>query len=378
MNHTGRIEALRTQMQNQAITAAFLPLDACLEYFTGAPRSSVANTRIRQNSAEYACLIVTEKEVIYCNSRLSALGLLAKAEKFPLLSQIIPFPDIDLEGKTFTDVCLKLGLRGKKLACLQDISSTLVLRLQKDIDASWLNFDSVVQKMRAKKDPEELLLMRKAAAINDKIYSTVLPQLQPGTAIEEISREIDRLVQVLGAQTTCFATSVMNFGPMEGTQYGDYYPILRRGYTLSFDYGVICQGYCSDFGRTVFFGEPELELIKAHELVMSSQKHAIAEMKAGKITGSELNKLARQVILAGGYNSEFFHRLGHGIGKDVHEKPFLAEGEVQVLEAGMCFTVEPCICLPHRGMVRVEDVVLVTPEGGENLNSTTWDLKVIE
>ena len=378
MNHAGRLEQLRSQMQNQAVEGVFLPLDASLEYFTGAPRAAVTNTRTRQNSAEYAGLLITGKETVYFNSRLSAMGLLAKSEKYPLISQFIPFQDADLEGKTFVDTCLKLGLRGKKLGFLSDISSTLVLRLQKDLDVTWTSFDAVVQQMRAKKDSQELLLMKRAAAINDKIYNTLFPQLQPGTAVEEIAREIDRLIQVFGAQSTSFITSVMNFGPGEGVRYGDYYPVLRRGYTLSFDYGVLCDGYCSDFGRTVFFGEPSQDLIKAHELVMRAQKHAIAEMKAGKITGAELNRLARQVILAGGYDSEFSHRLGHGIGKDVHERPFLAEGEERVLENGMCFTVEPSICLPHRGLVRVEDVVTVTPDGGENFNSTNWDLTVIE
>jgi Xaa-Pro aminopeptidase len=365
-------------MENLGITAVFLPLDASLEYFTGVPRAGVTNTCTRQNSAEYACLVITEKEAVYCNSRLSAMEIMARAETYPRLSRIIPFPDADLSGETFIDVCRKLGLSGKKLGCLQDISSALVLRLQKDMEVSWVNFDQIVQQMRAKKDPEEQLLMKKAAAINDRIYDAVFPMLLPGTAIEEITREIDRLVRVFGAQTTSFNTTVTNFGPMEGVGYGDYYPVLRRGYTLSYDYGVVYQGYCSDFGRTIFFGEPAPELIKAHELVMSAQKHAIAEMKAGKITGAELNYLARQVILAGGYDSEFLHRLGHGIGKDVHERPFLAEGEERVLEAGMCFTVEPSICLPLRGLVRVEDVVMVTPEGGENFNSTTWDLQVIE
>jgi Xaa-Pro aminopeptidase len=185
-------------------------------------------------------------------------------------------------------------------------------------------------------------------------------------------------MKVYGAETTSFTTTLMNFGPAEGVSYGDYYPVLKRGYALSFDYGVIRQGYCSDFGRTVFFGEPEPDLIKAHELIMRAQKEAIAAMKAGQVTGEELNRIARQVIQAGGYDREFGHRLGHGIGKDVHERPFLAEGEKRVLETGMHFTVEPSLCLPYRGLIRVEDVVMVTPEGGLNLNSTTWDLAVIE
>jgi Xaa-Pro aminopeptidase len=378
MNHCGRIEHLREKMQDSGVAGVFLPLDASLEYFTGAPRTETINTRIRQNSAEYACLLITATEVIYFNSRLSAQGLLAAIEKYPMINQVIPYPDRDLLGETFVEVCLKLGLKGQKLAYLQDISASLVLRLQEDMAAAWVNFDPVVQQMRAIKDAEEQLLMSKAAAINDKIYSAVFTQLQPGVAVAEIIREIDRLAKVFGAQTTSFNTAIANFGPLEGAAYGDHYPVLRRGYVLSFDYGVLYQGYCSDFGRTVFVGEPTPELVKAHELVMQAQKEGIGAMKAEQICGAEVNRLARQVILDGGYEREFGHRLGHGIGKDVHERPFLAEGEERTLKNGMHFTVEPSLCLPYRGFIRVEDVVMVTPEGGKNLNSTTWAPVIIE
>jgi Xaa-Pro aminopeptidase len=378
MNHSGRIEVLRAELQNQGIAGVFIPLDASFEYFTGAPRVAASNTSHRQNSAEYASLLITKKEVVYFNSRLSAVGLQAAIEQFPLITDLVAFPDADLCGETFVDTCKKLGLKSQNLAYLQDIRSTLVLRLQKDIDVSWINFDPVVQRMRAKKDPEEQILMSKAAAINDTIYRMIFPQLQPGAAVEEITREIDRLAKVLGAKTTSFATSLMNFGPLVGEGYGDRFPVLQRGYVLAFDYGVLCNGYCSDYGRTVFIGEPADDLVKAHELVMKAQKEAIAAMKAGQVKGKEMNRLARQVINEGGYDKEFVHRLGHGIGKDVHERPFLAEGEDTLLETGMFFTVEPSLCLPHRALIRVEDVVMVTPEGGKNQNSTTWDLVVIE
>ena len=276
MNYAGRIELLRTQMQNYGIAGVFLPLDASLEYFTGVSRVETITTRIRQNSAEFACLLITAREVVYFNSRLSAQNLLATIEKYPLISQAIPFPDADLQGATFVEACLKLGLKGQKLAYLQDISASLVLRLQECLAAAWVNFDPVVQQLRAVKDGQEQLKMSKAAAINDKIYAAVFPQLQPGVAVEEIIREIDRLAVVFGAQTTSFNTAIANFGPLEGVAYGDHYPVLRRGYALSFDYGVLYQGYCSDFGRTVFVGEPALELLKAHELVMQAQKTAIS------------------------------------------------------------------------------------------------------
>jgi len=185
-------------------------------------------------------------------------------------------------------------------------------------------------------------------------------------------------MRVYGANYNSFNTAVMHFGPLAGEAHGDHFPVLQRGYVFSYDYGVQYKGYCSYFGRTIFFGEPPQEFIKIHELVMKAQKEAITAMIAGKITGEELNKVARKVINSGGFDTEFQHRLGHGIGKDVHERPFLAEGEKRVLEEGMCFTVEPSIILPFKCLIRVEDVVMVTPKGGDNFNTTTRDLVVIE
>jgi Xaa-Pro aminopeptidase len=378
MDYAGRIARLREEMQNQGVAGVFIPLDASFEYFTGVPRIHEGNTKHRQNSAEYNSLLITETEVICVISRLTGVKMMANALQYPALNQIISFPDADLSGETFVKVCQKMKLKGQKLSFLQDISASLVLRLQAEMGVSWINFDPCVQKMRAIKNPEELLIMSKAAKINDKIYSSIFPKLLPGVTVEEITREIDRLTRVYGAEMTSFTTSLMNFGPKEGKLYGDYYPVLRRGYVLAFDYGILYEGYCSDFGRTIFIGEPEPDLIKAHELIMKAQKEAIAVIKAGQITGAELNQIARRVLAAGGYDKEFGHRLGHGIGKDVHERPFLAEGEERILEEGMCFTVEPSILLPNRAIIRVEDVVAVMPKGGENFNSTTRELVVIE
>jgi len=361
-------------MQEDGVAGVFLPLDACLEYFAGVPRADASNTPHRQNSAEYGSLLITATEVIYQNSRLSGQRFLNQAEKYPLVTQFIVFPDKDLTGETFLETCRKLDLQGKLLAYNQDVRSTLVLRLQKDLSVTWLNYDPVVQGMRAVKDADEQLLMQKAATINDRIYDALLPQLHPGVTLEEIAREIDRWGKVFGAECTSFTTNVMQRSP---GPVGEVYPVLRRGCILAYDYGMLYEGYCSDFGRTIFIGEPDAEMIRAHELVMQSQQTGITGMKSGQIAGAALNKLARQVILDGGYDREFGHRLGHGIGKDVHERPFLAEGEERILETGMHFTVEPSLRLQQKGIIRVEDVVMVTPEGGKNLNRTTREIVVI-
>jgi Xaa-Pro aminopeptidase len=146
----------------------------------------------------------------------------------------------------------------------------------------------------------------------------------------------------------------------------------------AFDFGAVYQGYCSDFGRTVFCGEPSAEMAKVHALIMEAQSAGMAVMRAGQATGADADAAARGKIVEAGYGQFFWHRLGHGIGCDVHEPPFLTRSETITLEAGMTFTVEPSVHKGREAAVRVEDVVLVTAEGGESLNKTSHDLTVIE
>jgi Xaa-Pro aminopeptidase len=137
---------------------------------------------------------------------------------------------------------------------------------------------------------------------------------------------------------------------------------------------VVLDGYVNDFGRTVHCGDPDAELRRIHDLVMAAQANGMAAMKAGQITAEGANVAARRVIEEAGYGPNFFHRLGHGIGIDVHEPPFLANGDKSVLQANMCFTVEPSIWVEGRCFTRVEDVVVVASEGAFSLNQTTREI----
>src|SRR5438067_2191718 len=152
---------------------------------------------------------------------------------------------------------------------------------------------------------------------------------------------------------------------------------LYPGGTVSFDFGTTIDGYASDFGRTVFIGEPEPEFLRCHALIMDGQAAAMARMKSGQTTCQDADRVARAVITDAGYGSNFTHRLGHSIGKDIHETPWLIEGETAILQTNMCFTVEPSIRLPGRAHIRVEDVVVVKPEGAQFLTTTGHDPIVI-
>ena len=147
---------------------------------------------------------------------------------------------------------------------------------------------------------------------------------------------------------------------------------------LLFDFGVILDGFCYDYGRTVVFGEPDAEAFEVHRLVMASQAAGIAasEIRCGDMRASRRRSRGPSSKRVG-YGEAFRHRLGHGIGMDVHEPPFLTEGNTTPLQEGMCFTIEPSIMLTGKISARVEDIVVARPDGGEKLTTGYQDLLVI-
>jgi Xaa-Pro aminopeptidase len=146
--------------------------------------------------------------------------------------------------------------------------------------------------------------------------------------------------------------------------------------SISFDFGAVYDGYCYDYGRSVFFGDPGSGYRRVHSLVMQAQAAGIAALRAGN-TCEQADAAARAVIDGAGYGEAFRHRLGHSIGMDVHEPPFLTAADSTTLRPGMCFTVEPSIFIPHRFGARVEDVVVVRDGGGEPLTHGFQALHVI-
>ena len=378
MDYVKRIRTLRDKMDKEGVSGVFIANDASWEYFSGLPRGGHDNTKQRQNSLEFSCLLVTQAGVTAFAPRLSALGYSHRMEDYPTVTKLAIFPDVDIYGEGFDKEVSAQGLDGKKLAVTRDISSMLTLRLLQRHQAEVIDFSAVTDSMRAIKDADEIVLMRYASEVADKIYYDVLPLLIPGSPIRDIEHEIERLLETYDCSFTSFPAEVLNHGPKAGGGVGNSYPYLQKDHTVAFDYGVVYKGYCSDFGRTVFLSEPSAEMVRSHELVMKAQQAALDCCQMGKTMCSEMNATAHSVMEAAGLGEYFIHRMGHCIGKDVHERPFMAEGEDTVMQPGMTFTDEPSLFVPGKYLIRVEDVVLATPVGFEYLNKVTRDIVVLE
>lgn len=239
----------------------------------------------------------------------------------------------------------------------------------------------ILASQRRIKSPDEVEIMRQAGAVTESAFEAVLKLLKHGMTELDVISEIDLQLRRRGARGPSFTTSLYCSGPDHPLIHGQPEQTLNRHLdppvAVLFDFGAIFQGYCYDFGRTVFFGEPSAEMLEIHRLVMASQSAGMRALRAGVGTAEEADAVARQVIEDAGYGWAFRHRLGHGIGLDVHEAPFLTAGDATVLQAGMLFTVEPSMTQETQFSARVEDVVAVGSQGGIPLTQSHPELIAI-
>lgn len=235
--------------------------------------------------------------------------------------------------------------------------------------------EGLVNRLRRKKTGVELDAIRKAVEITDRAWARLLPELKPGRTEKEIAALFEFFQRELGAEGTAFPTIVAS-GPRSALPHGE--PTDRQieaGDLLTLDGGAIYNGYRSDFTRTVVVdAEPTAQQQALYDLVLKAQQAALAGMKPG-MTGKEVDALAREVIAAAGYGDHFGHGLGHSLGLEIHEAPRLALTDETVLEPGVVYTVEPGVYLTGWGGIRIEDVVVVTAGGIENLTGSPKRLK---
>jgi Xaa-Pro aminopeptidase len=235
--------------------------------------------------------------------------------------------------------------------------------------AQTVSAESLINPMRRVKSADELILMTRACDVVDAVMARIEPKVQPGITELELAAEVSYQMKVTGSRTDSFDTAVWSMGPLDtrdATVRVSQQP-LRAGMGVSFDFGAVVQGYCSDFGRTVHVGEPGEEYVRVHALVMAAQAAGIAAVRPG-VTAAQVHAATRQVIVDGGYGEWFRHRTGHCIGTDVHELPYISEEDNTPLEEGMTFTIEPSVFWPGHVGARVEDIIVCEADRGRKIN----------
>lgn len=254
-----------------------------------------------------------------------------------------------------------------------------VLALGRAADAKIVSGVSLTNPMRRVKSTAEIELMVAACRVADSAMGVVTDDIADGAVERELVEELDSLLHRDGSRGVSFDTAVWAMGPSTARDASDRETSAKvhRGSGVSFDFGAVIDGYCSDFGRTVALGEPSDEYERVYETVIAAQAAGLAAVRPGALA-CEVDTACRQVIVDAGYGDGFRHRTGHCIGLDVHEYPFISEEDRTPLEPGMTFTIEPSVFMPGRVGVRIEDIVLVTADGGVTLNEYSPDMVVVD
>ncbi|MFL6137815.1 MAG: M24 family metallopeptidase [Frankiaceae bacterium] len=227
-----------------------------------------------------------------------------------------------------------------------------------------VSLGQAVESLRAVKDDAEIALVAEACAIADRALAELLAGLRPGRTERDVAAELEGRMRAHGADGPSFETIVAS-GPNSAVPH--HHPSdreLRAGELLKLDFGALHAGYHSDMTRTVVLG-PVADWQRDLHALVDAAARAGREAVADGTPAVAVDRAARSVIERAGQGERFMHGLGHGVGLDVQERPWLGQSSDDTLRDGMVLTVEPGVYLPGRGGVRIEDIVVVGQSGGD-------------
>ena len=294
--------------------------------------------------------------------------------------EIFPFSDDPSEwGEAFRKAGEYLGLAGKKIAAEPIHFRFLEYQFIKNAipDCEICAAQPLFTELRVHKSEEELKYMRKAAIIAQDALEETLKLVKPGVTERELGSELVAQMLRLGNDPKLPFDPIVGSGPNSANPHAEVSDReIQYGDFLLFDWGARYKGYCSDITRTFVIGEPSDKQVEIYYTVLKANRAALEAVRPG-VTAGSIDDAGRAVINEKGYGQYFTHRIGHGLGLEEHEDPYMFAGNPVILEPGMCFSDEPGIYLPDWGGVRIEDDVTVTADGGRCLTDFQRELRVL-
>ncbi len=360
-----RVEAVRRGLEGVGAAAAVFGLSSNLRYLTGFTD---------EPGERLLCLIVgREAEPTFVVPELYADEVLARA---PGIATRVWGDGEDPEA-LLSDVAGGLADRAGRILLDDTLWTTFALSVQNAFpDRGFGLASEVTGELRMRKDEDEIDAMVRAGEIADRAYLAVTSQAVIGLSEIELAGRLEAEMLAAGAEGVAFQTLVAS-GPNGALPHHRAGPRrIEAGDVVILDFGCRVAGYCSDVSRTVVCGEADPELLKVHEAVRRAHAAARDAVRIGA-TAEAVDRAARGVLGEGGYGDRFVHRTGHGIGLDVHEPPYIVEGNERRLEQGMTFSIEPGAYFPGRFGVRIEDVVAITEEGTLAMTRAPHELRCV-
>lgn len=359
-----RRERLSGSLEDRGLDAIFVPPSSDLEYLTGLERD-----------------LPSFGHLAYAHGWVAGAFLAPGSEPLFVLPRMVV--DFHLDGKPppgalvvhedadgrvlFAEAARSLSAPGRLAVGARAWAET-VLELERALPGVELvEGSSLVNRLRRVKSPAELELMGRACELARSALDATAPRVLPGVTMTDLVEEVEHQLRSRGSRCPSFPTHIFTWGAHR-LDSGDATAAepLGEGEAVLFDFGAVVEGYCSDFGRTLLCGEPPPGYEEARAAMRNAQEAGREAARPGALA-RDVNAACRAPIEAAGLGAGFRHRMGHGIGLDVHERPFLSVEDETPLEAGMTFTDEPSILVDGRFGVRVEDVIEITEAGGRFL-----------
>jgi Xaa-Pro dipeptidase len=305
---------------------------------------------------------------------------LQKVASLPYALQVFAYPENPSEwDNAFRKAAQALGLDGKRIGVEPRQLRLLEFRHVKAgaPEADYPDASDVLTSLRLRKDQTEIEAMRRAVKIAQDALEATIPLIKIGMTEKELSSELVMQLLRQGSEPEMPFAPIISGGPNSANPHASPSDRkLQAGDLLVVDWGATYDGYISDLTRTFAVGEVDEEYQKIHKIVQEANAAGRAAAKPG-VPCADVDKAARDVIESAGYGVYFTHRTGHGIGMEGHEEPYMRGDNMQLLEPGMAFTVEPGIYLPNRNGVRIEDNVVITETGADVLSDMPREIRIV-
>lgn len=351
--HRERAEEAILSMKRSGVDAMLLFPGADIGYFTG--------FTIGPSERLAAALIPFEGEPTLIVNELERE---LRGQK-PWIERVDVWREHEDPVRLLADTIRRGGLDRAVIGIAEDAYWGWVNRLQGLVpEARFVNISRHLSAVRMVKTPQELEWMRRACAIADEALQRGFDQLHNGMTERELAATVaDEMRRLGGGDTFCTAL----FGERAALPHGGAAERrLKPGDAVLVDTGTTFQGYWSDITRTVFYGEPTPRQSTLYEVVYEANRAAFETARAGA-TCESVDAAGRKVVADAGLGEYFIHRLGHGVGLQIHEHPYIVRGNGLELKPGMTFTIEPGVYIVGEIGIRVEDTVACTREGCESL-----------
>jgi Xaa-Pro aminopeptidase len=362
VNYAARVERARARMRELGVDALLLSAGPDLPYFAGYEAMPLERlTMLVLPVAGDATLVVPRLEA-------------PRVTRRPDLFEVVSWEETE---DPIAVVARLVGAGAMRAAIGDHTWARFVLDLQRALpSATFVRAAEVTSPIRMVKDDEEIALLQKAADAVDVIAVEMRTRPFGGRTELDVHRELVERMLELGHERANFAIVAAGAHASSPHHEPSAERVIRDGDIVLCDFGGTMHGYCSDITRMFHVGEPPGEVCDVYAVLVEAQESGVRAATVG-VRCEDVDAASRGVIAGAGYGDFFVHRVGHGIGTEAHEDPYMVAGNALALEPGHAFSVEPGIYLPGRFGLRLEDIVVATAGGPRRLNNAARDLAVV-